>query len=344
MADIHDADIDSFFDLCAASSEGSIYPSAETRSASVFESFEDAEHESEACVSECEDISRSYGFEYDSPVGHSDEGSPASDWSSATLECSGSLSDASTLSINPSLLVKAANAKQPSTPRDSDLEDLHSCSSRTTSNLCLVPDPVQAPRISGTLMKSEHAVTGNTSADDSDAPQEAVSKTVKNRKAVAQRHRPRTRQYVRIARQSSVKDEDSDSEYLGSDSGDSADEGVHCESSTRPSKRRRKADFPSKSPKRIRCQEPFCSRSFTRPADLRRHVATIHQDLSRREVMKETREEYRLWCKKCEAILGRVDARQRHESHGSCSRSLAIMEARIRNGTIRGRASRGQLK
>ncbi|KIJ60736.1 hypothetical protein HYDPIDRAFT_116779 [Hydnomerulius pinastri MD-312] len=121
----------------------------------------------------------------------------------------------------------------------------------------------------------------------------------RKRAAPQHRRRPRTRQYVRVAEEPPIKEEGSGSEYLGSDSDDaeeSADDELYREidSSAPPSTKRRRADIRQKSTRRIRCEEPFCSRSFTRPADLRRHIATIHKDLSLREVLKETREEYRL--------------------------------------------------
>ncbi|EGO19832.1 hypothetical protein SERLADRAFT_401038 [Serpula lacrymans var. lacrymans S7.9] len=89
-----------------------------------------------------------------------------------------------------------------------------------------------------------------------------------------------------------------------------------------------------KVPQRVWCSS--CGLNFTREADLRRHEETIHSSVSLDEIYSETRERYRIYCNRCRAILGRVDARQRHEKNKSCGRSRMIREAREKNGTISG--------
>ncbi|KIK93103.1 hypothetical protein PAXRUDRAFT_58774, partial [Paxillus rubicundulus Ve08.2h10] len=107
------------------------------------------------------------------------------------------------------------------------------------------------------------------------------------------RRRPRTRQYTRAAQQSSGRDPSSDLEYLVSDAEES--DGTEVDIPSAPSsKRRRKTEVPLRPERRLRCEEAFCNRSFTRPADLRRHITTLHNHLSREEVLKERREKYRL--------------------------------------------------
>ncbi|KAF9234322.1 hypothetical protein BU15DRAFT_13665, partial [Melanogaster broomeanus] len=88
--------------------------------------------------------------------------------------------------------------------------------------------------------------------------------------------------------------------------------------------------------RRIRCEEPFCNRPLTRPADFRHHIATLHKNPPRMEVLKETGMDFWLWYNKCEVILGRVDARQRHECHGPCECNQTITETHTRNDTIYG--------
>lgn len=259
------------------------------------------------------------------------------------------MSDQSAFSINPSLLLKSPLTPEHVPQEEHDITDQPPDIAPSPLNISVAAGPSPSPLTTVRHISPELPVQHIDPhfRDIFEGPEEAVKRSCMKRKRVLPRRRPRTRQYVRTVRSSSDRDDaGSDSEYLDSDPEDSANDDLHegGTSAVPSSKRRRKADTYVKRTGRIRCEEPFCSRSFTRPADLRRHIATIHKDLSRREVYKETREEYRLWCKKCDAILGRVDARQRHESHGSCERSQAIMEARIRNGTIRGRASRGQLK
>ncbi|KAF9219288.1 hypothetical protein BS17DRAFT_430189 [Gyrodon lividus] len=343
MAHINDADFDTFFDLCAASFEINAYTPSEPSPVAFLQLFGDGDQKNEACKSDYEDLPQSYLYDFGSRIPHSDEGTPASDWTSSTLGSPDSLSDAQALSINPSLLITAPDTPEHGLYEDPIIEDKPRCIAHSPPHISMSEDPSPSPLPSVKSISSDPPVVNICSSDSSEGSAEAVTASFGKEEVAAQRRRPRTRQHVRATRRSFGRDPGSDSEYLGSDPEESGDAegGI---SSTSSSNGRRKTNMYLKPARRLRCEELFCNRSFTRPADLRRHIATVHENLSRVEVLKETREEYRLWCKKCEVILGRVDARQRHESHGSCQRSQAIMEARIRNGTVRGRASRGQLK
>ncbi|RDB26019.1 hypothetical protein Hypma_006912 [Hypsizygus marmoreus] len=63
-----------------------------------------------------------------------------------------------------------------------------------------------------------------------------------------------------------------------------------------------------------------CNQTFTRAADLRRHMK-IHQRQSDEEILRDEGE-YRIWCKGCHRILARIDARQRHET--TCANYKAL--------------------
>ncbi|TFL04204.1 hypothetical protein BDV98DRAFT_364798 [Pterulicium gracile] len=82
--------------------------------------------------------------------------------------------------------------------------------------------------------------------------------------------------------------------------------------------RRKRGSAPRKKisgPKPV-CEE--CDASFTRMADLTRHVSTVHQKQTDEEIRAERRPDHRRWCLGCSKILARPDARSRHED--SCVR------------------------
>jgi len=71
--------------------------------------------------------------------------------------------------------------------------------------------------------------------------------------------------------------------------------------------------------------------TFTQPADVRRHVDTIHKQ-ALLDAYQETGEN-RVWCKSCKWIFTRADA---HESHGSHERSQKLRDARRDHHTVHG--------
>jgi hypothetical protein len=68
------------------------------------------------------------------------------------------------------------------------------------------------------------------------------------------------------------------------------------------------------------CPVAGCSQSFTREADVARHLATVlhnSDELSDAEVdqiYQEERDDSRRWCGFCFEILARADSRRRHET------------------------------
>lgn len=251
------------------------------------------------------------------------------------------MGDAPALSINPSLLVQVPDTPEHGPHEEPVTEDQPPCIAHSPPHIVVSVHPSPSPL--SPLSSLDTHVASISSCGNSKSSVEVVTMSPRQGNVTLKRSRPRTRQYIRAVEQSSGGNPRSDLEYLGSDAEESDGTDMDIPSAP-PSKKRRKMDMPLRPDRRLRCEEAFCNRSFTRAADLRRHVTTLHKQLSREEVLKERREKYRLWCTRCGSILGRVDARRRHEIHGSCQRSRAIMEARIRNGTVHGRARRGQLK
>ncbi|TFK40117.1 hypothetical protein BDQ12DRAFT_484181 [Crucibulum laeve] len=72
----------------------------------------------------------------------------------------------------------------------------------------------------------------------------------------------------------------------------------------------------------IRCSE--CSATFTRDADRRRHVDNIHKSKSEDQLREEHDDKVRRWCKGCNFVLSRLDARRRHET--TCTAFLSMQE------------------
>ncbi|KAF8841481.1 hypothetical protein BDN67DRAFT_1068446 [Paxillus ammoniavirescens] len=336
-----DADLHAFFDLGAASFEVDAYFTPFEPSPVAFpDLFGDGEQETEAFTSDCEDLPQSYISGFKSRIPPSVECTPAPDWASLSLGISSFLGDAPALSINPSLLIQV-----PETPEHNPHEEPvpEPCIAHSPPHIGVSVHPSPSPLSPINSISLDTYVANVSSYGSPESSAEAVTMSPRQGNVALKRSRPRTRQYMRAVQQSSGRNPSLDLEYLGSDAEESDGTEVDIPSAP-PSKRRRKGDMSSRPDRRLRCEEAFCNRSFTRLADLRRHITTLHKQLSREEVLKERREKYRLWCTRCGTILGRVDARRRHESHGSCQRSQAIMEARIRNGTVHGRARRGQLK
>ncbi|KDQ52906.1 hypothetical protein JAAARDRAFT_197967 [Jaapia argillacea MUCL 33604] len=95
--------------------------------------------------------------------------------------------------------------------------------------------------------------------------------------------------------------------------------------SPRPKRRRRSGGRsssykPSSSSRIYPCTGENCGKTFTREADLLRHLNTVihgDRDLNDEEIYKiyqEEREDHRRWCEWCYCILARPDSRRRHEA------------------------------
>ncbi|KIM54705.1 hypothetical protein SCLCIDRAFT_1221720 [Scleroderma citrinum Foug A] len=130
-------------------------------------------------------------------------------------------------------------------------------------------------------------------------------------------HRYHTRQSARSEEPEPSHESDYESDFLDS-----------------PSTRKRGRAGGRSPRKRPRCEVPGCGMTFTRPADVRRHVDTIHKQ----ELLNAYQEagEKRVWCKSCKWIFTRADARRRHENHGSCQRSQKLRDSRRDHRTVHG--------
>ncbi|KAF5382226.1 hypothetical protein D9615_004264 [Tricholomella constricta] len=60
------------------------------------------------------------------------------------------------------------------------------------------------------------------------------------------------------------------------------------------------------------CTVKSCRRDFSRPADLDRHLKTVHNKKTKVEILQD-KSNKRLYCLACEKILARNDSRKRHE-------------------------------
>lgn len=78
-------------------------------------------------------------------------------------------------------------------------------------------------------------------------------------------------------------------------------------------KKRKPRKRQASSGKRVYCPLPHCGGSYTRPADCRRHLRTVHNHHTKEELYDETRPQHRRWCLGCNEMLSRPDARRRHE-------------------------------
>ncbi|KII85557.1 hypothetical protein PLICRDRAFT_56790 [Plicaturopsis crispa FD-325 SS-3] len=94
------------------------------------------------------------------------------------------------------------------------------------------------------------------------------------------------------------------------------------ESDSRPRKKRARVSLKHDTP-RWPCSHAGCRETFSRDTDVKRHVATVHDNRGKAQIYEEKRDGFRKYCRFCAKILARPDARLRHEQE-TCKKNPAL--------------------